>query len=207
MAFSMVCATNCGSIDLLAPITSCELKERVTAPSRLHFIACDADLPDPLSGAIAALYSSGSVVVSPPLGGWDFSEPDYVDTNISTCSPVKRTIVSRTLKFTDRTSVSAMTGSPATLDKFADLPFWADKIAKNGLYYVAIEHCNGDVYLPRTSSGQLITATLDGYVDYEVKDESSNYIVQVKRFTLKYQGDPFGFNAPDYNTITEGITP
>lgn len=205
MAFQMACASNCGSVELLAAATTCELKERVTAPSRAMFIPCDITLPDPIKGSIKPLFDDGSIVLSPPLGGWEFSEPEYANTNISTCIPAYRTIVSRTIKFTDRIAITSNTGSPATINKFADLPFYEDKLAKRGLYYVALVHCNGDAYLPRTSDGVLITASLDGYIDYEVKDEASNYIVQVKRFTVKYQGDPFAFHAPDFNLIEESI--
>lgn len=204
MAFSMACPTTCGAITLVKRADSCILKERVTSPAYFAFIACDETLPDPIKGAIKPLFDSGAIVVSPPLGGFEFGEPSTVNTNLANCLPTSKIIVGRTIKFTDRTSTTTTSGSPAVTDKFADLPFWADKLNLSGMYYMMQIHCNGDAYLPRNGSS-LIPCTLTGYIDYETKDEASNFIVQVKRFEVNFIGDPYAFNAPDFNIFEEGI--
>lgn len=206
MAFSMSCASNCGEVTLTPTPASCTVKERFTSPARIIMIPCDADLPNPIKGAIKPLFDSNQIVYSSELGGWEFGEPNYVDSNVSACRPANRVISSRTISFQDRISLSVMEGSPATLNAYADFDFWRDKLEKQGLWYAALWHCNGNVFLPRTSAGVLIPATMTGYVNYEVLDTSSNLTVEVKQFSLIYQGDPFAFNAPDFNTFDEGIT-
>lgn len=206
MAFSMACSSNCGTVTLTPAPSSCTVKERFTSPARIIMIPCDAELPDPIKGAIKPLFDSGDIVVTSELGNWEFGEPNYVDSNISACRPVNRIVSSRTISFQDRIGLSVTTGSPAVTTDFADYDFWRDKLEKQGLWYAALWHCNGDVFLPRTSSGVLVPASMTGYVNYEVLDTSSNLTVEVKQFSLVYQGDPFSFNKPDFNTFEESIT-
>lgn len=206
MAFSMACASNCGEVTLTPNPSSCVIKERFTTPSRLILIPCDATLPTPIKGAIKPLFDSGQIVYTSELGNWEFGDPSYANSNVSSCRPVNKIITSRTIGFQDRISLSVTSGSPATTNDYADYDFWRDKLEKQGLWYAALWHCNGDTFLPRTASGLLIRATLTGFVNYEVLDQESNLTVEFKKFSLTYQGDPFAFNAPDFNTFTEGIT-
>lgn len=205
MAYSMICASSCGAVTLTPNPSSCEIKERFTSPARIIMIPCDALLPSPIKGSIKPLFEDGTIVYTSELGNWNFGEPNMVDSNVSACRPVNKVISGRTISFQDRIGVSITSGSPAVTNKFADYDFWRDKLAKNGLWYAALWHCNGDVFLPKTASGRLIPATMTGYINYEVLDNQSNLTVEVKNFTLNYQGDPFSFNAPDFNTFEETI--
>lgn len=205
MAFTMSCASNCGTVTITPVPQTCEVVERMTSPSRLIIIPCDAELPYPIKGAIKPFFEDGTIVASPELANWDFPEPTITNNIISACRPARRIVTGRTITAQDRAGITTNSGSPATIDKYAEYPFYRDLLQKDGLFYVGIVHCNGDVFLAKDWDDTLTRLTLNAYISYETIDSDNAYTIEVKNISMAFTGDPFRFNAPDFNIHEEGI--
>lgn len=202
----MICASTCGDVVLEAMPPSCILSERYTTPSRLLFMSCSVMLPDPIKGAIKPLFDAGDIVASSPLANWEFTEPNMVDRVLSACEPARQIVTYRQISVQDRFSITSSSGSPAVTNGYAEYAFYRDKLQNAQDLYVLLMHCNGDVFIPKLNhTKNLVKASISGYTTYERIDEVSGLTVEFKQFRLRFQGDPFSFNEPDFNIFDEGI--
>lgn len=207
MAFNLACSSNCGDIELIPMPESCELNERFTTPSRLLFFGCDVELEDPIKGTVGALFTSGQMVLSSPMANWEFPEPNMIDRATSACEPASQIVTYREIRVQDRYGVTISEGSPAEENRYAEYAFYKNILSKAKNLYAAIVHCNGDVFLPKLNySKTLVKASIMGYTSYERIDEVSGMTAEFKQFTLRFQGDPFSFNEPDFNLFDEGVS-
>lgn len=203
------CPSSCGDIDLIGnPQTDCEVSLRQTTPSRFAFFGCTTTLPDPITDvAIKALFDDGTIVASSELANVEFADPTTEDITISDCKPPLRQIVSREVTFEDRTAISRTAGSPATTDPFFDYDFWQDKLDNQGKLNYMVIYCNGDVKIARDKDGNLLSATMQGWLNYQRPGTAGNKSTEFKRLSILFDGDPLAmYNKPEFNYIEAGIT-
>lgn len=201
-----LCPTNCGSIELLGnPTGSCITDIRQNTLARVHFWPCDVTLPDPITGAIAPLYTDGTIVRSSELGNFTINDPTTRDIIVSACRPARRIVDTREIVFQDRISISAEVGSPITTNAYWDYEFWKDKLQYEFRLNTMWEFCSGDVVIPKDKDGNPLAVSMMGFLNWEQPTTAGGAWVEFKQFSFIYQGDPFFFEAPDFNVITEGI--
>ena len=201
------CPTNCVTVDLVPnPASGCFIDQRNTQLSRILFMSCKTDLPNPITcNNITPLFSDNSIVVSAPLRNITLDDPTTQDVLVSDCVPPRKLVTARVLNWEDSNAISETSGSPAVTNAYYDYTFWLDKIANNDLMRYALVYCNGDVRFARAKSGVLLTANLFTFINYEKLAPGAGAI-EFKKGTLTFAGDPLGaMLAPDFNLVECGI--
>ena len=205
----MACPASCNSITLLSnPAVGCVTSRREKTLSRIAFFPCSTTLPDPLAGAIAALFASDTIVASMPLGNIVVNDPNISEVMQDECTPMARKIDTREITFEDRYAVAKqLPTSPATTNEYWDYSFWQNKNdIQTSLAYMLI-YCDGDVIIPKTASGQYMTATILVYLSWQKPSTQGGSWVEFKKGSIIFQGDPFAMSGatPAFNLIDEGI--
>lgn len=204
-----ICADNCIDDTLIAyPQASCAADIRLTTPSRIFFFMCSTTLPNPITNQnIAALFDSGEIVASMPLGNIEWGDVQYEDVILDDCQTPRRIPSSREATFEDRYGV-ADTNSPST-GLYLDYDFWINKVEKQQNLNYMVAYCNGDVKVARKqgSATQLLTASITVQLGYQRPQNAGNASIEFKQIAMNFAGDPLDLrNKPEFNYIEAGIT-
>lgn len=203
-----ICPANCANIELIAnPVTGvCDAAEtRERGIYKLGFYLCNTPLPSPLTcTALNTLVTSGAVVFSSPLSNVTFGEPEFEDIKMNDCEPAIQRIVGRTLTFNDKYKVT-IPGIPAEGEtpavpenRYGDLLFWGNKMEARLSMRVIILYCDGTMEVPKDKNGNPLSSTFLVYRDFERQGTGTNEtIIEVKRGTIRFKGDPLQFREPD----------
>lgn len=201
-----LCPASCQDITVIGNPVNCVPTIRQTTPSRvLFFNICDT-LPDPITdGNIAPLFEDGTIVASSELANVVFNDPTYEEVPLSDCTVPLQVLVSRELTFEDRVAVDASTSSPYFTD-FFDYDFWQDKLDKQTKLGYMIMYCNGDVKVARDTNGDLLTARITAFLNYQRPSGGSGKSTEFKQVSILFNGDPLALtNKPEFNVYDAGI--
>jgi len=198
-----LCPSACGTDLIGNPEGDCVLVPRKKTLSRISFFVCSTDLPDPMNdAAILALYEDGSIVITSELANIVVNDPTYEDVIMSECRVPDRVIVSREMTFEDRIAITS--GSPA--NAYYDYAFWQDKLTNQSKLNYIIHYCDGDSVVARDQNGNLLTASITGYLNWQKPATQGAGNIEFKRLSINFNGDPLGFtNTPEFNLYTAGI--
>lgn len=200
-----LCPASCGNITLVGNPSSCTTDIRQKTLSRLAFFPCTVTLPSTIQGNIKPLFDSGDIVATSELGNFTINDPQTEDIVVSSCRPAKKVTTTREIVFQDRIAVSFSGGSPASTNKYWDYELWKDKLQYEFKLYSMWIFCDGDVLIPRDANGNLLPFSLMGFINWQQPNNQGGAWVEFKQFSMVYQGDPFYFQAPDFNLEDEGI--
>lgn len=204
------CPASCQDIVLIGnPPDQCILSVRRKTLSRVGFYPCNVTLPDPITPEnIAPLIEDGTIVFSSKLGNIQWADPTTEDQIIDECSTAQQVITSRELTAEDRIAISYTSGSPATTNDYYDYDFWQDKQENQLLMNYMLVFCDGDVVVPKTSTGEALGATMLVYISYQKPATQGGQWTEFKRISIRFQGDPLAFFTakPAFNLTEAGIT-
>lgn len=202
-----VCPSSCATDLISNPDGNCILSVRKKTLSRISFLDCSVDIPDPITDEnIAALYTDGSIVLSSELSNVLLTDPTYEDVPISDCRPNLQLLVGREMTFEDRIAIEVTEGSPAALNKYKDYDFWQDKLDNQTKLNYILHYCDGDSVVARDALGNLLTARITGYLNWQKPATNGSGNVEFKRISVLFNNDPLAmYNKPEFNLITAGI--
>lgn len=206
----MACPQNCGTTVLVKnPQTACVTSIRQKTLSRIAFFDCNTTLPDPYTGAaFKALFDSGAIVASMPLGNIQWADPATEDIPVDDCTPARQFIQTREMTFEDRIAVSKTSGSPSVTDEYFDYDFWQDKVDNQLILRYMLIYCDGDVVIPTDRAGNPLGATMLAYLSGQRSQTQGGATTEFKRGSLRFQGDPLAFHTakPAFNYIEAAIS-
>src|SRR5690606_22850593 len=141
-----------------------------------------------------------NVVFSSMLAEVTVADPEFSEQLVADCIPTEQYASSRVINFQDRIAITTPSGPSAVPpeDRFADYPFWSDKLQKKMTLGVMILFCDGRIEIPRDEAGRPLTASLMVYRSL-LREGSGNTlnIFEIKQGSLTFKGDPLAFRAPD----------
>lgn len=197
----------CGGVTLVGnPLDLCDLKPRLTTPAYFVFWDCSTQLPDPITPEnLEPLFSGGSLVMSSPLGNWEFADPVTQDYVLDSSRPPLQMISGRTITFQDSYAVTEAL-SPYGSDEYHNYDFWHDKYEKQSRLNYGIVYRNGDFKIARDPQGRLLFATIMAYLNYEFPGDNRGDAREYVNVTIDFMGDPLALtNKPVINLIDAGI--
>lgn len=206
----MYCPANCANFFLIGnPTAGCDLTAlRKRTLSRIAFMSCSADIPDPVTEQNApGLFNAGDavIVVSNPLV-MTVNDPEQEEIVVHSCMPPIKVTNRRVISFEDKIKVEipADVDNNVTANPFYDYDFWKDKKSKRLMLRYGLVYCNGDFVFARNEDGSYMEAWFDVFLAYSALANNGGTL-EIKKGTLEFQGDPLDFAKPDFNLVDLGI--
>lgn len=189
-----LCPSNCQVVLTKLPPAPCIIEPRYSTLDRMGFFDCATTLPDPLTPElIEDLIADGTIVISSIFSS-SWSAPTVEQISLGNCYPQREVVTGRELIIEDRVPVSYTSGSPAVTDDYYDYDFWQSIVEQQASLNYMMIMCSGDVILPKDKNGNLLKASVSGYIDYQLPaTPGGNNWIEFKRITIRFANDPLAF--------------
>lgn len=191
----MICETSCVT-DLIVPSLAqlCGgVQPRDEKKSKLVFWRCDVAIPTGLPAAIAAslvtLLAANTVGATGKLRNFTMGDPQTTDLTFDDCDPSTQLVTQRDLTFEDFNAID-VEDDGVTASPYYDRLFWRT-VAAQQKWNFGYTTCDGKLYVYTNAAG---TAFMNGILTvFQSEDRSvANKIYEVKKGTVRFQGDPLG---------------
>lgn len=204
----MVCSTSCvGTISIPQLPAGCGTTiTRDDCKAKLVLFRCDSEIPTGDDATIAAaldtLMTDGAMGYTPKLKDFNWGDPQTTDFQFVDCMPPVPVITQRELTGTDLSALDTdADGNPAL---YFDRDFWASVTA--GQYFnFGWTTCGGQLYLASKDRNytKFMTAVM---TVFQTEDRTlPNQCMEVKRFILRFMGDPLSHFPKPYLDLTTQI--